>query len=105
MKTIYLNDIKKDAEIFLKYIDDYKYMNSLTKVDEIIEALEINNEKEYYEYQLILKQLADISYREATFLRRIEDTKYLDIIRKKLFFMFNTQNNCNKTKIIQFKKR
>lgn len=105
MKTIYLNDIKKDAEIFLKYIDDYKYMNSLTKVDEIIEALEINNEKEYYEYQLILNQLADISYREATFLRRIEDTKYLDIIRKKLFFMFNTQNNCNKTKIIQFKKR
>ncbi len=105
MKTIYLNDIRKDAEIFLKYIDDYKYMSNLTKADEIIEALEINDEKEYYEYQLVLKQLADISYREATFLRRIEDTKYLDIIRKKLFFMFNTQNNCNKTKIIQFKKR
>ena len=105
MKTIYLNDIRKDAEIFLKYIDDYKYMSSLTKADEIIETLEINDEKEYYEYQLVLKQLADISYREATFLRRIEDTKYLDIIRKKLFFMFNTQNNCNKTKIIQFKKR
>ena len=48
MKTIYLNDIRKDAEIFLKYIDDYKYMSSLTKADEIIETLGINDEKEYF---------------------------------------------------------
>ena len=105
MNLIYLNVIRKDAEIFLKYIDDYKYMISLTKADEIIEALEINDAKEYYEYQLVLKQLTNISYREATFLKRIEDTKYLDTIRKALFFMSNTQNNYNKPKLIQFKKR
>ena len=72
MNLIYLNVIRKDAEIFLKYIDDYKYMISLTKADEIIEALEINDAKEYYEYQLVLKQLTNISYSEATFLKRIE---------------------------------
>ena len=105
MNLIYLNDIRKDAEIFLKYIENQQYMIDLTKINDIIEVLEIDDILSYCQYQLVLKQLAGYSYKEATFLRRIEDIKYLEIIRKVLFFMCNTQSNCNKPKLIQFKKR
>lgn len=105
MKKIYLKNIRKDAEILLKYISNREYMSKLIKLNEIVKVLEIDNINCYNKYQLVLKQLKGYSYYEATFLRRIENAKYLEIVKKALFYMTNNQKNYGKTEIIQFKKR
>ena len=82
MKLIDLNQLKNDLNILKKYISDKRYMERLIKANNIIDVLEITNEKIYYQYQIFLIQLKGINYEEATFLIRINDKRYLNMVKK-----------------------
>lgn len=107
MKLIYLETIKKDANILFKYIINAYYMEKLNKVKKIIDSLEIDDEITYYKYQNILNELKGISYFEATFLTRIKNKEYFDLIKRVLPYVQNTYNRKRtiKSKIIVLKKR
>ena len=107
MKLIYLETIKKDANILFKYIINAYYMEKLNKVNKIIDSLEINDEITYYKYQNILNELSCISYFEATFLTRIKNKEYFDLVKRTLPYIQNTydKKRTTKIKIIVLKKR
>ncbi len=107
MKLIYLEKIKRDADILFKYIINANYMNKLNKAKKIIDSLEIDDKLTYYKYQNILNELKGISYLEATFLTRIKNKEYFNLIKRILPFVHKIHNNKTSTKgkIIILKKR
>ena len=106
MKIIDLRTLKNDIITFKKLLIKPAYIENLKRGNEIVETLRIQDEITYYKYQITLKDLKDLSYYEASFLKRIENKEYLDIIKK----MANKHslsiiNKHTFEKIIEFKKR
>ena len=106
MKVIDLRTLKNDIIIYKKLMNNPKYIDKLDKVDRIVTTLEILDEPLYYQYQIVLESLNEFNYFEATFLNRIKDDNYLNILNR-VINLFNEKNKIKfyKTKILDFKKR
>lgn len=106
MKVIDLRTLKNDIIIYKKLMSNPKYIDKLDKVDKIVTTLEIQDESLYYQYQIVLESLVEFNYFEATFLNRIKDEDYLNILNR-VVNLFNEKNKIKlcQTKIIDFKKR
>ena len=106
MRLIYLKQLKKDAYIFHKYINDGEYMNKLYSTYRIIEALEIDDEVTFYKYQHVIPQLKGIGYFEARFLHRTENLDYFKMLKNVMPLVINKQDKQKdgECKIIRLKK-
>ena len=68
--------LQNDIIIYREMLTNNNYADNLKLLDEITRALNINSLALYYRYQMVLKQLENYSYYEATILRRLEDREY-----------------------------
>ncbi len=73
--------LQKDIDIYRKMLVSSKYIEELKVVDEIIGYLKIDTIALYYRYQMVLKQLENFSYYEATILKRLENERYHNTVK------------------------
>ena len=73
--------LQKDIDIYKKMLVSHEYIEELKAVDEIVRYLEIGTIFLYYRYQMVLKQLENYSYYEATIFQRLEDENYHNTVK------------------------
>lgn len=74
--------LQKDVDIYRKMLINPEYIDRLKIVDEIMDYLGIGTIALYYQYQIVLKQLSDYSYYEATILKRLKNEQYHNKVKR-----------------------
>ena len=72
--------IKNDIKQLNLYNNDIEYKNKLTFVNTIFNILRIDDETTYYKYGISIDEFKIFSYEEVTFLNRIGNCEYFELI-------------------------
>ncbi len=76
-KIICLEMLKSDLKTYQQLSNNPDYIIELKRINDIVKWLEIKDKITFYKYQIVLNQLGNYSYFEATFLDRINDNEYM----------------------------
>ena len=73
--------LQKDIDIYRRMKVSSDYLNQLRELEGITATLGIGTISLYYCYQMVLKQLENYSYYEATIFQRLEDENYHNTVK------------------------
>ena len=98
---ILIEYLAKDIVIYQKMLNNPEYEAALKNIHSIVKFLNINSKSLYYQYQIVLNQLNDYNYYEATIFDRLKNPKYFNFIKNKIS---RKQNSNGKILKLTFKK-
>ena len=74
--------LQKDIDIYRRMKVSSDYLNQLRELEGITATLGIGTISLYYCYQMVLKQLENYSYYEATILKRLKNEQYHNKVKR-----------------------